>query len=331
MAVTTRPVACGLKLPAALRAGRRSWAVRYNALLSDGRLLIMAVVDDFPATARGLGLRVVNKSTDKLYPDYRLSERDLARLEKQLGLSPVIEIGGRRVTATWELAITRGGSLRLHLSAPGLVEALDDGDGARLALDGDTLLETIDVAERTYREDRAAARARQRAALTKARTAFLRMIGAKRATLVDDADVGWPYLRAPARLDLARLIALQSKAPGVLVADQWAYHADRETDGVRLYATMSARELALGCMWAPERFEDETFGDLVDALVDEAGARVTHVASRTLYLWPTKLRGSLARTQKLLRRVCRDPELEARASDYVRSIRAGETLVFWWD
>jgi hypothetical protein len=331
MAVTTRPVARGLNLPMTLRAGRRSWPVRYNALLGDGRLLIMGIVDDFPATARGLGLRVVNKSKDELFPDYRLSARDLARLQKVLALSPAIELGGRRVAARWRLAITQGGTLRLQLSAPGLVEQLDNGDGARLAIEGDALVETVDVAERTFREDRAAARARQRAALTKARAAFLRVTGAKRATLVDDPDEGWPYLRAAARLDMTRLVSLQAKLPGVLVAHAWAYHSDRETDGVRLYAPMSARELALGCMWAPERFEDKSFGDLVDALVEEAGARVIHVRSRTLYLWPTKRRGKLARSQKLLRQVCKDAELEARASDYVRSIRAGEMLVFWWD
>lgn len=308
--------------------------MRYNALVADGRLLVMGVVDDIQAIARGLRLRLTNRSDDPLYPRYELSPRDLDKLLAAVGPAESVVVEGRRVGARWTLELTAGGSLRLLPVIDGVVKSLQGGHGARLAIEDGDLVETVDSVERSDREQLVVTRNNQRAALAKARPALLKATGAKRATLVDDDDLGWPFLRAPARIDVARLLALQARVPGLLVADEWELGAKQGVHGVRLYAPMTPRELALGTMWAPERASatsEAQFGELVDALVAEAGARIVHVASKTLYLWPTKRTGALAKSQRLLRKVCSDPELEAKASDYVKAVRAGEMLTFWWD
>lgn len=332
---STRVIAKGLGLATLVKTPGRRDPVRYNALILDGRLVITGVVDDLAGLARGLDLALKNRSRERLFPDYHLSARDLGRLRAALTPAPRVEVGGRAVPATWTFALTGSGSFRFTLTAAGVLEALQAGHGARLAIEGGDLVETVDEQERADRAARDATRTRQLAALKAAKPAILAALGVKRAPLVDDEDDGWPFLRVARRGTIADLLGWQDRlAKQAIVVAEDALLSSDQIDGLRVYAPMPARELVVGVQAGAERTDGEwssTLGALVDALAAEAGTRVVQVDGRHLMLWPTKRRGKLTKSRPLLAEVCQVVDEGAEVSDFEDAIRAGTLVMFRWE
>ena len=273
--------------------------------------------------------RVLRSAAPPTTRSKAMGERVIVRL----GLPQKLVVAGRSVTPIYRADVMSNGLIALDIEAPGLIDAMGDHDVfVRHVVENGKIVRVVDLAEKANAAREEDERRKEVLALRSVAAVVAKALGAKKTSVVDDDD-DVPRAELSVKLSRAKLLEAQRTFEGkcVLVA---ADHHDK-AQRVHVYPAMTAGELVARVMKHPFGNADIEPRDLsraVDALVEEAGARVVHVSADTLVMWPTKKPKSLPKSRRLLAKLWfEESDSDEAADELVKAAKKGDELFFWWD